>query len=337
MGQQASKPVVTVLGASGLLGRAITRELASRPIRLRLASRRTPVLPPDAEATIEPREVDLTASGAVADVVAGSDAVIHLVAHRISGAASWRASSVDPMGERVNLGLVHDVIDVLRRDRAKRPPVLLLAGSMSQTGRSALPRIDGSEPDRPLTVYDEQKLAGEKAILAATEAGVLRGSSLRLATLFSQGTDFTGDDRGVVAAMMRRAFMRRAADDVARRLGETRSALRGRRRARLRPRARRSGTVMRPPLAGRHGSGDQRGGTVHHDRQGRVHPHRRAASTPVVSAVSEEGPMATDDMDFVLDPSAFQEAAGWSARVPLLEGLDKLAAAVARESALGSN
>lgn len=336
MGQQASKPVVTVLGASGLLGRAITRELASRPIRLRLASRRTPVLPPDAEATIEPREVDLTASGAVADVVAGSDAVIHLVAHRISGAASWRASSVDPMGERVNLGLVHDVIDVLRRDRAKRPPVLLLAGSMSQTGRSALPRIDGSEPDRPLTVYDEQKLAGEKAILAATEAGVLRGSSLRLATLFSQGTDFTGDDRGVVAAMMRRAFAGEpltmwhdgsakrdllCVDDAARAFVHALDE---------------AGTVAgRPWLVG---TGQATSVAELFTMIAKVvSTHTGEPPAPVVSAVSEEGPMATDDMDFVLDPSAFQEAAGWSARVPLLEGLDKLAAAVARESALGSN
>jgi len=336
VGQQASKPVVTVLGASGLLGRAITRELASRPIRLRLASRRTPVLPPDAEASIELREVDLTASGAVADVVAGSDAVIHLVAHRISGAASWRASSVDPLGERVNLGLVHDVIDVLRRDRAKRPPVLLLAGSMSQTGRSALPRIDGSEPDRPLTVYDEQKLAGEKAILAATEAGVLRGSSLRLATLFSQGTDFTGDDRGVVAAMMRRAFAGEpltmwnngsakrdllCVDDAARAFVHALDE---------------AGTVAgRPWLVG---TGQATSVAELFTMIAKVvSTHTGEPPVPVVPAVSEEGPMATDDMDFVLDPSAFQEAAGWSARVPLLEGLDKLAATVSRESALGSN
>lgn len=335
MGQQAAQPVVTVLGASGLLGRAITRQLASRPIRLRLASRRTPALPPTPRASIEMCEVDLTTAGAVADVVAGSDAVIHLVAHQVSGASSWRASSVDPMGERVNLGLVHDVIDVLRRERADSPPIMLLAGSMSQTGRSSLPRIDGSEPDRPLTVYDEQKLAGELAILAATEEGVLRGSTLRLATLFSQGTDFTGNDRGVVAAMMRRAF---AGEPLT--MWNNGSAKRDLLCVDDAARAFVHALDEADTIAGRSwlvGTGQATSVTELFTTIAKVvSTHTGKPPTPVVSAVSAEGPMATDDMDFVLDPSAFRQAAGWSARVPLLEGLDKLAA-VAMGSVLGSN
>jgi dTDP-4-keto-6-deoxyhexose 4-ketoreductase len=43
--------------------------------------------------------------------------------------------------------------------------------------------------------------------------------------------------------------------------------------------------------------------------------------------------MPTDLLDFVLDPRAFQQATGWSPRVPLLDGLEGIAAAVARESA----
>jgi dTDP-4-keto-6-deoxyhexose 4-ketoreductase len=54
---------------------------------------------------------------------------------------------------------------------------------------------------------------------------------------------------------------------------------------------------------------------------------------PVVSVPPAEQSMPTDLLDFVLDPSAFQQATGWSPRVPLVDGLDGIAAAVARESA----
>ncbi len=65
---------------------------------------------------------------------------------------------------------------------------------------------DGSVPDQPLTEYDKQKLAAEQALEAATERGIVRGTTLRLATLFGQGIDATHLDRGVVAAMNRRAW-----------------------------------------------------------------------------------------------------------------------------------
>jgi nucleoside-diphosphate-sugar epimerase len=325
------RPLITVLGSSGLLGTAITRELASRPVRLRLAGRRPTTVPAGARADIDVRTTDLTAEGAVADAVEGADAVIHLVAH-IAGASTWRVSSDDPVAERVNLGLVHDLVGAMKDQRPAKPPVVLLAGSMSQAGRSISGRIDGTEPDQPLTTYDRQKLDAEHAILAAGEAGLLRGaSSLRLATLYTQGSDSPALDRGVVSAMMRRAFagepltmwhdgtVKRdlvCVDDVA--------------RAFVAALDQPDAVAGRPWLVGTGVAtsvADLFGGVAKV-----VAAQTGREPVPVVSVRPADHSMPTDLLDFVLDPSAFQDAAGWAPRVPLEQGLENLAAAMAREA-----
>jgi dTDP-4-keto-6-deoxyhexose 4-ketoreductase len=335
VGELTAKRLVTVLGSSGLLGTAVTRELANHPIRLRLVGRRPTAVPPRPRAEIEVRTVDLTDPGAVAESVAGSDAVIHLVA-QISGASTWRVAATDPLAERVNVGLVHDIIAAIREQRPARPPVVVLAGSMSQVGKSSSARIDGSEVDQPLTTYDRQKLAAELAILEASAEGLLRGSALRLATLYTRGTDSTALDRGVVSAMMRRAFAGQpltmwhdgsvnrdllCVDDAARAFV---SALNE------------ADTVSdRPWLVG---SGQATSIADLFTTIAKVaSSYTGQPPVPVVSVPPAEHSVQTDQVDFVLDPSAFQKATHWSAQVPLLDGLDSLAAAMNRDSALGMN
>ncbi|CCH33139.1 NDP-4-keto-6-deoxyhexose 4-ketoreductase [Saccharothrix espanaensis DSM 44229] len=326
---------MTVLGASGLVGTAVTRELADRPVRLRLVGRRATAVPRGALAEIDVRQVDLREPGAVAAAVDGADVVIHLVA-QISGASTWRVAATDPVAERVNVGLVHDIVEALRRQRPEKPPLVLLAGSMSQVGRATSARIDGSEPDRPLTTYDLQKMAAERAITAADAEGVLRGATLRLATLYSGGLDATDLDRGVVSAMMRRAFAGQpltmwhdgtvnrdllCVDDAARAFVAALDA----------PEAVTGGswligtsvatsiaelfTTISKVVAAT--TGDQ--------------------PVPVLSVPPAEHSVPTDLLDFVVDPSAFRRATGWVPRVALLDGLDRLATAFARDSAPGAD
>ncbi len=327
----AGKGLIAVLGASGLLGTAVVRELAGRPVRLRLVGRRAARVPADARAEVEVRATDLAAPGAVADAVAGADAVIHLVAH-IAGAATWRIAAGDAVAERVNLGLVHDLVDAVQAQRPARPPVVLFAGSMSQAGRAASARIDGSESDQPLTAYDRQKLAAEHAVRDATAEGLLRGATLRLATLYSQGTDPASLDRGVVSAMTRRAFagepltmwhdgtVRRdllCVDDAARAFV--------------------AALDQAETVSGRYwlvGTGQATSiGDLFTMIAKTVAARTGQPPVPVVSVPPAAHSMPTDLLDFVLDPSAFQRATGWAPRVPLLAGLDGIAAAVAREAA----
>ncbi|WFE40987.1 NAD-dependent epimerase/dehydratase [Micromonospora sp. WMMD998] len=330
MSGEASKQLVTVLGASGLLGTAITRQLARRPVRLRLVGRRCPVAPAGHRGEVETRAVDLTEPGAVADAVAGADVVVHLVAH-MGGAGTWRVAATDPTAERVNLGLVHDLIGAVRAQRPHTPPVVLFAGSMSQAGRSA-GRLDGTEPDRPLTAYDRHKLAAEQAIEEAHREGLLRGATLRLATLYSQGSDASALDRGVVASMTRRAFAGQPLTmwhdgSVTRDLLCVDDAAAAFLAAMDRP----------EPVVGRHwlvGTGQATSvAELFRAIAAAVARQSGRDQVPVVSVPPAEHSMPTDLLDFVLDPSAFQRATGWRPAVALPDGLRGMAAAVGRELA----
>lgn len=335
MATTAAKPLITVLGASGLLGTAITRELADRPIRLRLVGRRPTSVPTEPRADVEVRALDLTVGDALAAAVDGADAVIHLVAH-MGRASTWRVAAVDPVAEQVNLGLVRRLLNAVRARRPGRPPVLLFAGSASQVGRSSSALVDGRERDEPLTAYDRQKLAAERAIEAATAEGLVRGCTLRLATLYSRGIDPTSLDRGVVATMMRRAFagepltmwhdgsVKRdllCVDDTARAfvaaLDQVEAVTGGRWLV---------GTGQATSVADLFTMIAK----VVSARTGRP-------PVPVASVPPPEHSMPTDLLDFVLDPTAFQKVSGWSAQVPLMEGLESAAAAIARESAAGTS
>ncbi|QFR02866.1 NAD-dependent epimerase/dehydratase [Streptomyces phaeolivaceus] len=320
---------MTVLGASGLLGTAVSRELAARPMRLRLVGRRPTAVPAHPAASVEVRTTDLAEPGAVADAVADADAVIHLVAHT-AGPGTWRVAAGDTLAERVNLGLVHDVIEAIRAQRRARPPALLFAGSISQAARVPSDGTVGAA-DQPPTAYDRQKLAAEQAIAAATAEEVVRGSTLRLATLYSLGTDAPDLDRGVVATMTRRAVAGQpltmwhegtakrdllSVDDTARAFTAALDSI--------------------DAVAGHHweiGTGEQ---TSVADLFAMI-AEAVAARTgrppvPVVSTPPAEYSMPTDRLDFVLKSSAFREATGWRPLVPVREGVDRLAAAVARET-----
>ncbi|MEV4011783.1 NAD-dependent epimerase/dehydratase family protein [Nonomuraea angiospora] len=331
MTNSIAKPSIVVLGASGLLGTAVTRLLSERPVRLRVVGRRPTAVPANCRAEVEVRTADLTEGTHLADAVADADAVIHLVAH-IAGPGTWRVASGDRTAERVNVGLVHDLIAAVEARPKPEPPVVLFAGSMSQAGKALATRIDGSIPDEPLTEYDRQKLAAEQALEAATRRGVLRGATLRLATLFGQGTDSTLLDRGVVAAMMRRAYADQpltmwhdgtvkrdllCIDDAAR--------------------AFLAALDHADVVTGEHwlvGSGQvvsiaELFATI----AKLVSACSRKPPVPVISVPPAEHAMPTDLLDFALDPSHFQRATGWQPQETLLGALERAAVAYAKEQA----
>ncbi|MGW6545009.1 NAD-dependent epimerase/dehydratase family protein [Streptomyces massasporeus] len=191
-----NRPLITVLGASGFIGSAVVAALAHRPVRLRTVARRPAAMAGSGRTTaaVEHRTADLTRPGVLAEAVAGSDAVIHLVAH-IGGTGTWRTADGDPVGERLNTGLVHDLVDALRQARVAGPPPVVLFASTATASADA----------EPATAYERQKLAAERALGEATTEGGLRAAALRLSTVFGPGATPTAADRGVVSAMARRA------------------------------------------------------------------------------------------------------------------------------------
>ncbi|MFD5013013.1 NAD-dependent epimerase/dehydratase [Streptomyces chartreusis] len=321
-------PLVVLLGATGFVGSAVLRELARRPLRIRAVSRRPAPVPAGARADIEVRAADLTGPGAVAEAVAGADVVIHTVLYS-AGATTWRVEDGDTAAERVNVGLVRDLVEALRDARTAdgSPVTVLWAGAASQAGPLDKEVLDGTETDRPKGEYDRQKLAAERLLLAADAEGALRGAAIRLPTVFGYGPDSTARDKGVVTFMTRRALsgesitmwhdgtVRRDllyVEDVARAF---------------------AAAVDHPDaLAGRHWLlGTGRGeplGEVFRTVAALVAGQTGKPAVPVVSVPPPAHAEPGDFRSVTIDASAFAAATGWSAVTPLDEALARTVAFV---------
>ncbi|MDA3645745.1 NAD-dependent epimerase/dehydratase [Saccharopolyspora indica] len=197
------RPLVTVLGASGLVGSAVTAAFAARRVRLRAVARRRSVVAGTGPAEVQVRKADLTDRGELAAAVEDADVIVHLVKHT----AGWRTAELTPDSERANVGVSRDLVEVLRTSgTGRRPPLVIYSGAVSQVGVAPGAPVDGSEPDLPEAAYDKQKLAGERVLKAATADGVVRCLSVRLPTVFGPVRTPGCADSGVITTMVRRAL-----------------------------------------------------------------------------------------------------------------------------------
>ncbi|MFF9118770.1 NAD-dependent epimerase/dehydratase family protein [Streptomyces massasporeus] len=315
-----NSPLVVVLGAAGFVGSAVFRELAQHPVRIRAVSRRKSPVPKNARAEIEVVSADLTEPGQMAGAAAGADVVIHSLAY-IAGASTWRIADGDTVAERVNVGLMRDLLHALR-DRADSlaPPTVLFTGSVTAVGPSEKEVLDGTEPDRPKGEYERQKLAAERLLLAADTEGTVRGACLRLTTVYGYSAGSTTRDKGIVSAMARRAVagkpltmwhdgtVRRDllhVDDVAR--------------------AFRAAIPCMDELAGKRwllGTGQGAPlGAVFTTVSELVAGQTGREPVPVVSVAPPEYAEVRDFRSVTIDSSAFQAATGWKPQVSLEDGL----------------
>ncbi|WP_420160130.1 NAD-dependent epimerase/dehydratase family protein [Nocardiopsis sp. CNT-189] len=325
------RPLVAVLGASGFIGSWVADELSRRPVRLRLVARGPVPEPAGGAARVEVRSADLTAGGELARAVEGADAVVHLAA-RLGGATGWRAAGGDGGAERVNVGLMHDLIGAVRdRGPAGPPPAVVFAGTTTQVGLADRTRLDGTEPDRPRSTYDRHKLAAEQALKEATAAGAVRGASLRLPTVFGQARHPGTRDRGVVSSMARRAL---GGDALT--MWNDGTVLRDLVHVRDAARALVAALDHADALAGGHwlvgsGSGARLGDVF----SGIARLVSERVGRPPVPVLSVEPPGQAEETDFrsvEIDPSRFRDATGWRPEIPLEEGLRQTVAALADQA-----
>ncbi|MFI6213515.1 NAD-dependent epimerase/dehydratase family protein [Nocardia brasiliensis] len=306
-------PLVTLLGATGFVGSAVLRELAARPIRLRVVARHPAPIPPDARATIEVCTADLTAPGVVARVVADADIVVHCVAYINDGPSTWRIAEGDDAAERVNVGIVADLVAAL--EQRTDPVGVVFAGAVSQVGKGAGEVIDGTEIDAPSGEYDRQKLRAERLLLDSLAAGPHRAVSVRLPTVFGSGPQSTARDKGVVSMMIRRAL---AGDPLT--MWHDGTVKRDVVYVEDIARALVAATEHTAELAGRAwvlGSGHgiplgQLFGTI----ADLVAAHT-GSRAPVVSVPPPAHAEAGDLMHITIDSSAFRAVTGWQPTVPL--------------------
>lgn len=195
------RPII-ITGARGYIGRALTKSLKVQGRALRLVSRSV-VGKNDREAgaAIEHVQADLRDEESWRALLDDAAAVVHL-----SCRTDLPAAEADPSGDRVfNVDPVRALVRAAERCRTVLP--VIFTSSTTIVGDVVENHVNEKTPDRPCSVYDHHKLECEMMLDNATNRGVLRACSLRLATVYGYGDGIasTNANRGVLNTVMWRA------------------------------------------------------------------------------------------------------------------------------------
>ena len=199
---------ILVTGGAGYVACGLVRTLSTvsasvirlcRPgARGRGGSR--PVTLPDAVARIDDVWGDVCDPDVWTRILPGVDFVFHLAAQ-----TSVPRANEDPVADLDgNVRPMLHLLETCRRNR--HAPVVLFAGTVTQTGIPLRLPVDETHPDAPVTIYDLHKLVAENYLKYYASGEVVRGATLRLANVYGPGPQSSSADRGVLNRMVRMAL-----------------------------------------------------------------------------------------------------------------------------------
>lgn len=307
---------VVVTGAAGFLGERLVNRLAAVPCQILRVARTVPrslgVIP---RATVADLAGDVGERATWDAVVSDADFVFHFAA-QTSSAIADQNPSVD---FAANVLPMRQLLETCRRGR--RRPVVMFAGTVTQTGVPARLPVDEDAPDQPVTIYDQHKLIAEDDLKSAASDGAVYGVTLRLANVYGPGGHGRNKDRDILNRMIAAAVRGEPltvygagdhlrdyvfVDDVVD--------------------AFLMAAVHAERVNGRHyviGSG--RGTTI---RQGFELVAARVElltgrRVPIITAEPPTALSALERRHFVADSSRFSQATGWRPTWSLIEGIDR--------------
>lgn len=307
---------ILVTGGAGYLATNLLwllRDTACHIVRVDRPGARFEV-PSGCECTLEDVEVDVTDRGVWGRLLCGVDVVFHFAAQ-----TSVYVAERDPAKDlTINVMPMLAMLEACRSDGHR--PIVLFSGTVTEAGLTECLPVGEECPDRPITVYDLHKWMAENYLKHFTRAGVVKGTTLRLANVYGPGPKSSSADRGVLNMMIRKAlhgqeltvygegeFLRDYVhvQDVARAFLHAAAHI--------------------DKIAGGHfviGSGE--GNTIRQaitlvaDRVGR----RTGVRPPVVHVETPPSLSPIEFRNFIADTARFAEASGWRARWSLADGID---------------
>lgn len=284
---------VAVSGAGGFVGGRLVHRLAAASCRIVRIER-----------------------GAAWDcVVSEADVVFHFAAQ-----TSTAVADEDPGADfAANVAPMRSLLDACRRTR--RRPVVIFAGTVTQSGIPARIPVNEDVADRPLTVYDRHKLIAENALKTAASEGIVSGSTLRLSNVYGPGAPGRNKDRDVLNRMIAAAIRGEpltvyGAGDSVRDYVFVEDVVDAFLMA----------AVRHEQLNGRHyviGSGS---GTTIRRAFELIATRAEALTGTRVPVLTAEPPAALSPIErrhFIADPSRFSALTGWRAAWSLSDGIDR--------------
>jgi len=191
---------ILVTGASGYLATNLVCALKDVYCTIVRLSRSSNLLPVVGLAKVVDVTGDICAKEVFAEALKDVDVVFHLAAQTSVCTAAQNALqdleiNVIPM---LNLLEICSQTDI--------GPVVIFAGTVTETGITETTPVDETNIDQPVTIYDMHKLIAESYLKYYCKQGAVRGVTLRLANVYGPGPRNSSSDRGVVNMMIRKAL-----------------------------------------------------------------------------------------------------------------------------------
>ena len=192
---------ILITGASGFIGHALTKSLATIECSLtRISRNKHKLLPLDGPAKITDAEIDYTSAAVWQDLVPGADIIFYLSAQTSSADANK-----DPKQDyRHNVLPLLNLLETLRETKSQ--PTVIFASTATIVGLTEDLPVAENVSEKPITVYDIHKLCCEKYLSYYASNGHIRSCSLRLANVYGPGVNSGSADRGILNMMIRRAI-----------------------------------------------------------------------------------------------------------------------------------
>ncbi len=312
---------ILVTGANGFIGGALIQRLTATDCTLIRASRSPlPSLTASAANVLEligePSDPTFWQRALVGEDV---DMIFHLAGQT----SAYVAENNPELDHMANVEPLRHLLDIA--SDLDRGIDVLYAGTVTQAGLTETLPVGEDVQDDPVTEYDRNKLMAEQMLEHAARRGTVRGVTLRLPNVFGPGTTVGRSDRGVLNKIIATALK---GDEI---------SIYG------------DGHELRDylfiddvveafvltSLAMDRASG-------HHFVLGTGNGHSlrevfELVARQVGNAIGKvirlgevpwpEGTLPIERRNFVADPSAIREAAGWQARVGLTDGVNRTIAA----------
>ena len=189
--------VVSITGASGYIGSALTQELEKYSLKIIRISRKQ-LTPKDG---VEDWVLDLNKKSSWMKIVSRSDIIFHL-----SGNTSIYDAEKDPKESLIST--LFPIIQLINASKKlSRIPRVIFSSTATVYGLTeVLPVLETKQPN-PITTYDLHKFFAEQQLLVASSSNIIDAISLRLANVYGPSpTESLSQDRGILSKITKKRF-----------------------------------------------------------------------------------------------------------------------------------
>ncbi len=189
--------VVSITGANGYIGSALTQELEKYSLKIIRISRKQ-LTPKDG---VEDWVLDLNKKSSWIKIVSRSDIIFHL-----SGNTSIYDAEKDPKESLIST--LFPIIQLINASKKlSRIPRVIFSSTATVYGLTeVLPVLETKQPN-PITTYDLHKFFAEQQLLVASSSNIIDAISLRLANVYGPSpTESLAQDRGILSKITKRRF-----------------------------------------------------------------------------------------------------------------------------------